>query len=99
MYFKDEEVINVNIAITITWKAVFLALGHLIAIMSFNLWTIITAQRARKEIGNLHYNKKKPNKICINEIQCHNIGPFLDNPRSSSTPTPSLSGFSCLVGN
>jgi hypothetical protein len=70
--------------------------------MSFNLWTIIIAQRARKEIGNLHHNKKKPNKICINEIQCHNIGPFLDNPRSScitSTPTPSLSGFSCLVGN
>ena len=43
---------------------------NLIAMMSLNLWTIVIAQRARKEIGNLHYNKNKPNdKPCINKIR------------------------------
>ena len=45
--------------------AAFLILG-LIAIMSLNLWTIINAHRARKEMGN----KTKPNnKPCINKIR------------------------------
>ena len=65
----DKDGVGVLVEDVMFGLAAFLILG-LIAIMSLNLWTIIIAQRARKEIGNLHYNKNKPkNKPCINKIR------------------------------
>ena len=61
----DKDDVGVLVEDVMFGLAAFLILG-LIAIMSLNLWTIIIAHRARKEMGN----KTKPNnKPCINKIR------------------------------
>ena len=65
----DKDGVGVLVEDVMFGLAAFFILG-LIAIMSLNLWTIIIAQRARKENGNLHYSKKKPNNNpCIKKIR------------------------------